>query len=93
MKADRLFLERNCSHCGVIRAVLNPSAAGDDAFRGPQDQSLHVIVSQSNEASKELLAKFGHEGKVIPLLVTHDGEVLEDSEDIVTHLKNNRMAT
>ena len=91
MKVDRLFLERNCSHCGAIRAVLDMDAVAEDGFRGKDNQSFHVFVTQSNEASKELLAKFGVK-KHIPALVTHGGDVFEKTGKIIGYLKENGMA-
>jgi len=92
MKIDRLFLERNCSHCGTIRAVLDMDAVAEDGFRGKDDQSFHVFVSQSNDASKELLKRFDVGGNPIPLLVTHTGDVIEKVGLILRYLKENGMA-
>ena len=92
MKVDRLFLERNCSHCGAILAVLNMEAVAEDGFRGKDNQAFHVFVTQSNEASKELLERYDVGGNPIPLLITHGGEVLKKSGAIIQHLKENGMA-
>lgn len=92
MKIDRLFLERNCSHCGTIRAILDMDAVAEDGFTGKDGQSFHVFVSQSNEASKELLQLFDVGGNPIPLLVTYEGTVLEKTGEIIKHLKENGMA-
>lgn len=91
MKVDRLFLERNCSHCGAIRAVLDMDSVAEDRFRGKDGQSFHVFVTQSNEASKEMLGKFGVK-KFIPVLLTHEGEELEKTGDIIEYLKENGMS-
>lgn len=92
MKTDRLFLERNCSHCGAIRAVLDMDAVAEDGFRGKHKQAFHVFVSQSNEASKELLKRFDLEGRFIPVLLVSDGTVLEKTGEIIGYLRENGMA-
>jgi len=92
MKADVLFLERGCSHCGAIRAVLNMDAVAGDEFRGLAKQHFFVFVSQSNEASKHMLNQFGVKGHAIPCLLLHTGDVLEKKKDIIAHLKENFMA-
>jgi len=93
MKVDTLFLERGCSHCGAIRAILDMDAVESDDFQGSEGQAFHVFSSQSNGASKELLAKFDLEGNSIPLLVKHDGDVLLKPSAIQTYLKESGMAT
>lgn len=85
-KVDMLFLERNCPHCGTIKAVLNLDAVSDDDFRGTEGQEFFVFSSQSNEASKELLKRFGLAGQGMPVLVTHDGGILTKTKDIIQHL-------
>lgn len=92
-KIDRLFLEKDCPYCGVIRATLNIKAATQDDFRGTEGQKLLVFSTLSNEASVEMLERFGFTGKFIPLLQTSDGDVLEDSEDIIRYLRDNGMAS
>lgn len=93
MKVDRLFMERNCPHCGAIRGALDMDAVSKDEFRGPDGQAFHVLSSQSNLASIELLEKFGITGKYMPVLVTHDGGVMEKPRKILVYLKRNGMAT
>ncbi len=92
MKIDRLFLERDCPHCGTIRGAIDMDAVSKDDFRGPEGQAFHVFSSQSNQASLELLSKFGIEGKFMPVLVTHKKEVVEKPRKIVAYLKQNGMA-
>ena len=92
MQVDRLFLEKDCPDCGCIRAILDMDAVTRDDFRGPDGQELRVFSSLSNEASVEMLGKFGHAGKHIPLFETHDGRVLTETEEIMSYLRDNRMA-
>jgi len=91
MKIDRLFLERDCPHCGAIKAALDINAVSDDDFRGKDGQELYVFASQSNRASIEMLSKFGLAGRPIPLLLTHEEVVITDEQEIVTHLSNQGM--
>jgi hypothetical protein len=92
MKADILFLERNCPHCGTIKARLSLEAVSDDDFKGKDGQELFVFSSQSNAASKHLLEKFLLEGRAMPVFVTHDGAVLTKTKDIIHHLDEQGMS-
>ena len=92
MSVDRLFLEKGCPHCGAIRATLRMDAVERDDFRGKAGQELLVFSALSNAASIELLEKFGLAGKAMPVLVKHDGEVIDKPNFIIAHLKQNGMA-
>ena len=92
-KVDRLFLEKDCPFCGVIRAELDMKAAQADDFRGLDGQEFFVFSALSNEASKELLEKFGLAGKNMPVLVTYDGEVRIDVQHIIAYLRKHKMST
>ena len=92
-KADMLFLERDCPHCGVIKALLNIEAVSSDDFRGTEGQELFVFAAQSNRASLEMLKRVGLAGRNIPVLLTHDGMVLTTTKDIVRHLTAQGMTT
>lgn len=91
MKVDRLFLEKGCLHCGAITAMLDMEAVSRDDFKGPDGQSFLVFVALSNEASVELLGKFGFTGRPMPLLVKADGEVIEKPSFIIAYLQQNKM--
>jgi hypothetical protein len=93
MKADKLFLEKDCPDCGAIRAIIDMEAVTRDDFRGPDDQELRVFSSLSNAASIELLEKFDLKGKLMPVLVTHDGKVVTTPKRIISHLRQNDMST
>jgi len=86
VKTDILFLERNCPHCGVIKAKLDLASVSDDEFRGEDGQEFFVFSSQSNAASKRLLDKFNIGGRVMPVLIAHDGAILMKMKDIIHHL-------
>ena len=90
-KVDRLFLEKDCPFCGVIRAELNMQAVTTDDFRGEAGQRFLVFSALSNEASIELLEQFGFDGKHIPVLQCHTGEILEDADGILSYLRDNGM--
>ena len=89
---DRLFLEKDCPHCGVIRAELNMEAVTKDAFRGPAGQRFFVFSSLSNEASIEMMEKFGLLNVHMPVLVTHTGEIRTETDHILGYLRVNNMA-
>ena len=91
-KIDRLFLEKDCPFCGVIRAELDMKAAAADDFKGLDGQEFFVFSALSNEASKELLEKFGLAGKNMPVLICHDGEVRTDVQQIVAYLRKHKMS-
>lgn len=90
-KIDRLFLEKDCPFCGVIRAELDMKAASADNFKGLDGQEFFVFSALSNAASKELLDKFGLAGKNMPVLVTHEGEVRTEVQQIIAYLRKHRM--
>jgi hypothetical protein len=92
-KIDRLFIEKDCPFCGVIRAELDMKAAAADDFRGLDGQEFFVVSAISNAASKELLEKFGLAGKNMPVLVTHEGEVRTDVQQIIAYLRKHKMST
>jgi len=92
-KIDRLFLEKDCPHCGVIRAEIDMQAVTRDDFRGPADQKLFVFSALSNEASVDMLEHFGLKGQKMPVLVCNDGEVRTDTNHILGYLRVNKMAT
>lgn len=91
-KADRLFLEKDCPVCGIVRAELDMRAATAADFKGKDGQRLYVFAALSNDASKELLGKFGLEGKVMPVLVTWDGEVRTDVQLVLAWLRKHGMS-
>ena len=92
-KVDRLFLEKDCPHCGAIRAELDMSAVVQDGFRGLDGQKFFVFSALSNEASIDLLESYGHKGKFMPLLVTHTGEARTETDHILGWLRVNKMST
>ena len=92
-KIDRLFLEKDCPHCGVIRAELAMDAVSRDDFRGPAGQKFFVFSALSNEASIDLLSRFGLSGHNMPVLVTNDGEVRVETDHIIGYLRVNKMST
>ena len=91
-KIDRLFLEKDCPHCSMIRAEIVTSAVSNDDFRGNDGQKFLVFSALSNEASMELLDSFGFKGKHMPLLQTHDGEIRTETNHILGWLRVNKMA-
>jgi len=92
-KIDRLFLEKDCPHCGVIRAELDMEAVTRDEFRGPSGQKFFVFSSLSNEASIEMMAKFGLLNAFMPILMTHTGEIRTETDHILGYLRVNKMST
>jgi len=88
-KIDRLFLSKDCIECANVRSVIDFDAVVDDAFRGSEDQKLHVFSALSNEATEELMKTFGNPGNFAPLLVTHEGKRLDKVKNIVNYLKAN----
>lgn len=92
MKVDRLFLEKNCPDCAVVRAVLEMGAVTEDDFTGESGQEFYVFSSLSSAATKEMLSRFGHEGKTVPLLVTHSGDVIGKPGKIKVYLQDEGMA-
>ena len=92
-KIDRLFLERECKFCGVIRAELNMESVSRDDFKGLDGQDFYVISALSNEASIDLLSKYGLAGVHMPVLVCYDGEIRTDVNHILGWLRKHGEAT
>lgn len=92
-KIDRLFLEKDCPHCGAIRAELNMSAVTSDDFIGTKGQKFFVLSALSNEASIDLLSRYGLAGKKMPVLVTFEGEIRTDTDHIIGWLRANKMSS
>ena len=90
-KIDRLFLEKDCPDCGAIRGVLDFEAVTRDDFRGSRGQALHVFSSLSNEASLELLKKFDLASQGMPVMVSHDGEIIGKTDRLIAYLTQNNM--
>jgi hypothetical protein len=91
MKADRLFMEKDCPDCGSIRAVLDMDAVTRDDFKGTEGQELRVFISLSNKASIEMLGKFGLKKELMPVLVTHEDKTVRKPDRILSHLRKNGM--
>ena len=90
-KVDRLFLEKDCPHCSNIRSELDMLAVTRDDFRGKDGQKLLVFSALSNEASIDLLDKFGLKGKNMPVLVTYNDETRTDPSHILGWLRAGKM--
>jgi hypothetical protein len=91
-KVDRLFLEKDCPYCGVVRAELKMEAASSDAFRGLDGQRLMVFSALSNSAAKELLDKFGLAGREMPVLVTWEGEVRTGPQQVLAWMRKHGIS-
>lgn len=92
-KIDRLFVEKDCPHCGPIRAEIDMKAASSPDYRGKDGQRLYVFSSLSNDASKEMLFRFGLEGKTMPVLVTWEGEVRTEIQQILAWMRKHNMSS
>lgn len=92
-RIDRLFVEKDCPHCGLVRAELDMKAASAADFKGKDGQGFRVFSSLSNEASKELLSKFGLEGRSMPVLVTWEGEVRTDIQQVLAWMRKHGMSS
>jgi len=92
---DRLFISKNCPDCAAVRAELDMEAVTQDDFRGTAGQELRVYSALSNDATRELLDKFGYDGKngwYTPLLIPHDSsKPRQKVQNIITWLRENGM--
>jgi glutaredoxin 2 len=68
------------------------NAMTDDNFSGKNGQALHVFTTMSNNASIDLLGRLGLSGKYVPLMILHDGRILEKSKDICQYAIEQGMA-
>jgi hypothetical protein len=90
-KADRLFLRVNSIESGRVRAAVDFDAVTRDDFRGKEGQELRVFTALSGEAEKEILERFGISGKKMPVLLAYDGAIIEQSKNVIMHLRRNGM--
>jgi hypothetical protein len=90
-KIDRLFLRSNCFECGKVRGEIDFGAVVDDEFRGSFGEELRVYTALSENAADELLARFGLEGKEMPVIVTFDGAVIEKAKNVIMQLRRSGM--
>jgi glutaredoxin-related protein len=91
MRSDKLFMMRNCPDCAKVKTVLNMQVAYDDDFEGTSGQTLSFFYTLSNSGTRELLDQFDLEGYFTPVLVTFDGEILTDAEEIIEYLEREGM--
>lgn len=90
-KVDRLFLRSNCIESAKVRGAVDFGAVVDDDFRGEHGEELRVFTALSSNAARELLDKFGLEGKEMPVVLAHDGAVLEKAKNVIMHLRRAGM--
>ena len=97
---DRLFISRNCPECATIRAELDMNSVMEDEFRGKNGQELRVYSALSDDATRELLDKFGLDAKnskgvnefYTPVLIPHDGSAPRVKvKNIIAWLRDNGM--
>lgn len=92
MKADRLFLVKNCPECSIVRAVLRPEVVEGDKVLGRQGQRLLVFSALSDDAGRELLDAFGVRDAYAPALVTSEGKTITNPAVIASHLREVGLA-
>jgi hypothetical protein len=92
MKIDRLFLVKNCQDCSQVRAILNPSLVEDDKFIGKKGQRLFVYSALTADAGSDLLLSFGIADRFAPLMLTAEGDVIDQPGAIMAYMLDNGMA-
>ena len=90
-KIDRLFLRSNCIECSKVRGEVDFTAVMDDEFKGVHGEELRVYTALSVNASLGLLATFGLKGRKMPVIVTHDGAIIEKAKNVIMHLRRCNM--
>lgn len=91
MKIDRLFLVKNCPDCSLVRASLNPSLVENNKFIGKKGQRLFIYSALTADAGSDLLLCFGLTDRFTPLMLTADGEVIDQPGAIVAYMVDNGM--
>jgi hypothetical protein len=91
MKVDRLFLVKNCPSCATIKAHLNWGLIESDKFFGKDGQRLFVFNTLTVDGGRDLLDRYGLVDKYAPLLMTHDGKLLEEAGAIIAYMMDNKM--
>jgi hypothetical protein len=90
-KVDRLFLRSNCIECSKVRGEIDFSAVIDDDYRGTKGEELRVYSALSSNAVEELLENFALKGRTVPVIITHDGAVIEKAKNVIMHLRRSGM--
>ena len=86
MSPDVLMIEHGCSDCAVLRAILDYSKIMEPDFRGKSGQELHIVVTLTPAASLAVFKHYGVSAEYNPVMLTYDGKVLEDVNEIKAYL-------
>jgi len=77
-----LVLENGCLDCSVIKVNLDLRKVGDDAFEGNGGEKICVFSTLSSLGTKELTQRLGIEN-IAPVLITSDGTVIKEVNEII----------
>lgn len=91
MISDKLFLAWNCPDCTKIKSYIS-EAMFDDSVLGSNGQMLTVIHTFSNNGARDILDIFGLENNYAPVLLTHEENIIDDPDKIISYLKDNGLA-
>lgn len=70
----------------MVKERLNPDAIFSDGFRCIDGSKLLVYYAFSNQGCRDLLDRYGLEGKFSPVLLVGDSIVLDSVEEILVFL-------
>jgi hypothetical protein len=65
----------------------------DDTIHGKAGQILTVVHMFSNDGARDILDVFDVEDSHAPVLLTHDEQVIDVPENIISYLQDNGLAT
>jgi hypothetical protein len=91
MKKDVLFTSWNCPECSEVKNVLDMNFAMDDEKLGKDSQHLVMIQAFSNVGARVSIDQFTPDSKedlYTPLVISHDGQIIKELDEILNYLKD-----
>ena len=88
--SDKLFLAWNCNNCTKIKAHISESMFSDSV--GTDGQILTVVHTFSNDGTRDILDTFGLDNSHAPVLLTHNDNIIDDPDKIISYLKDSGLA-
>ena len=92
MISDKLFLAWDCPDCTSIKMHIS-DAMFDDTIKGRDGQTLTVIHTFSNDGTRDILDVFGLDNYHAPVLLRSDEKIIAGSNDIISYLRSQGLAT
>ena len=87
---DKLFMAWDCSDCATIKQHIQKLMFDDDVC-GISGQTLTVVYTFSNNATRNILDIFGLDDHYTPVLLTHNDEIISNADEIIAYIQHNYL--